>query len=97
MQEDQRGAVMGALGRRKKGGKGKVASIHVRRASSGGFIARHEMEQKGEGDMPGGGAEEHILPDMTSLQAHMGQAMGDQPAAMPPGNGQPESEAAEGE
>ena len=99
MQEHERGAVMGALSKGKKGGKSKVASIHVRRAASGGFIARHEMEQgKGEDAGTGGAAEEHIMPDMPSLQAHMASAMGDQPAAMPPpGNGQPQPDPGAGD
>ena len=65
----------------KKSKSSKPHSIHVRRGHSGGFVATHHS--KGADSEP----EEHVLPDLQSLQDHMSQNMGDQPpapAAPPP-------------
>lgn len=61
---------------------GHPHSIHARRAHSGGFIATHHHKAGADGSMPE--PEEHVLPDMESLQAHMAQNMGDQPPAPAP-------------
>ena len=71
--------VMG--GRSKKSGKKsskKPHSIHVRRGKSGGFIAEHHFKNTDPGEM-NPEPEEHVLPDISSLQDHMAQHMGDQP------------------
>lgn len=71
------------------GGKKKSSSskkhaheMHIKRAHSGGFIVHHHPvpgspEEAGE-------PESHVLPDIASLQAHVGDNMGDQPPAAPP-------------
>lgn len=68
------------------GGKHKSSghphSVHVRRAKSGGYIATHHHKPDEDGVMPE--PEEHVIPDADALQAHMSQAMGDQPPAPPP-------------
>jgi hypothetical protein len=53
---------------KKKGGK-KTKGMHVRKADSGGYIAKHDSGPDGQ---PG---EEHALPDMAALQAHMNDRM----------------------
>lgn len=68
----------------KKSGK-KPHSIHVRRGKSGGFIAEHHF--KNDSTDPSDMApepEEHVLPDMNSLQSHMAENMGDQEPAQAP-------------
>ena len=62
----------------KKSKSSKPHSIHVRRGHSGGFVATHHS--KGADSEP----EEHVLPDLQSLQDHMSQNMGDQPPVAPP-------------
>lgn len=64
-----------------KGGK-HPHKIHVRRGKSGGFIAEHHFPPGEDGQMQE--PEEHVLPDMQSLQAHMADNMGDQGASQPP-------------
>lgn len=71
-------------GHKSKSG-GKPHSIHVRRGHSGGFVATHHHKPDADGQMQE--PEEHVIPDMGSLQDHMAQNMGDQPpapAAPPP-------------
>jgi hypothetical protein len=51
---------------KKKGGK-KTKGMHVRKATSGGYIAKHDAPE------PGAEQEEHALPDMAALQEHMAQ------------------------
>jgi len=72
-------SAMGGSHKSKSGGK--PHSIHARRAKSGGFIATHHHKPDENGAMPE--PEEHVLPDMESLQAHMASNMGDQPPAPP--------------
>lgn len=61
---------------------GKPHSIHVRRGKSGGFIAHHHHAPDADGmSAP---PEEHVIPDMDSLNQHMTQNLGDQPPAPPP-------------
>ena len=61
----------------KKSGK-KPHSIHVRRGKSGGFIAEHHFKSSSPEEMAPE-TEEHVLPDVQALQAHMADHMGDQP------------------
>lgn len=72
-------ALGGSRGKSKKSGGSKPHSIHVRRAKSGGFVATHHHKPDFEGAMQE--SDEHVLPDIQSLQAHMQDQMGDQPAA----------------
>jgi hypothetical protein len=68
----------------KKKGKHKVKGMHVRKADSGGFIAKHEDMMPGEdGVMPP--PQEHVLPDMGALQQHMQDHMGEEQEEMPQG------------
>lgn len=48
----------------KKGGK-KTKGMYIRRATSGGYIAKHDAP---EGQAVG---DEHVLPDMDALKAHL--------------------------
>lgn len=61
---------------------GKPHSIHVRRGKSGGFIATHH-HKAAAGEMAQE-PEDHVVPDMDSLQQHMQAQMGDQPPAPAP-------------
>ncbi len=73
MQESTRGAIMGGLGKGRKGAK--PSAVHVRRAASGGYIVRHEGGGTAKDSGPGG--EEHVVPDMAALQQHLQGALGD--------------------
>lgn len=69
------------------GGKSKSKgkhphSIHVRRGKSGGYIAEHHFKAESP-DQPTPESEEHVLPDLDALQAHMADNMGDQPDQAP--------------
>lgn len=79
-------AVLGGKSKKSKTSKGKKPhEIHIRRGKSGGFIVRHSFkpEPGAQGVMPED--EEHVLPDVDSLQQHVGEAMADQPdQATPP-------------
>jgi len=65
-------------GHKSKSG-GKPHSIHVRRGHSGGFVATHHHKPDADGQMQE--PEEHVIPDMQSLNQHMSDSMGDQPPA----------------
>ena len=72
----------------KKGGHKKVHTMHIRHANNGGYIATHDFESPaggGGGPMPK--SEDHILPDMEALQAHVGDHMAQEqePQGPPPG------------
>lgn len=69
-----------AMGGKSKSG-GKPHSIHVRRGKSGGFIATHHHKAEEGGMAPE--PEDHVIPDLDGLQAHMASNMGDQPPAPP--------------
>ncbi len=59
----------------------KVKGMHVRKATSGGFIVKHDMDNVGgpsDGKMPE--QEEHAVPDMAALQSHMQDHMGEEEA-----------------
>jgi hypothetical protein len=58
----------------KKGGKKRtVHKMHIRRTANGGYIAEHEF--KGEPGEPPIENEEHHIPDLDTLQAHVGEHM----------------------
>lgn len=61
----------------------KPDSVHVKRAASGGFIATHHSKAKADGSTD---SQDHAVSDMAQLQAHLQDAMGDQPPqqAAPP-------------
>lgn len=69
-------------GGKKKSGKSSshAHSMHIRRGHKGGFIAVHHAEPGAE-DMQD---QEHPLPDIDALKAHLQDSMGDQPPAEPP-------------
>ena len=75
-------------GKKSKKSKGKVKSMHIHKASGGGFIMHHEMEQDPESPQ-GSPSEEHIAPDLEALKAHLQDhfsehpAMGEGPAEPP--------------
>ena len=63
----------------------KPHAIHIHRGHSGGFIAQHHFKPGTDGQMPE--PEDHVIPDMPGLQAHIADNMGDQgpaPAAPAP-------------
>lgn len=60
--------------------------IEIHRGKSGGFIVHHHFKSDA-GEMPQE-SEQHVVPDMNSLQSHVADNMGDQgpapaPAAAP--------------
>lgn len=57
-----------------KGGKHHVHKMHIRHAANGGYIVEHEALPSTDGS-PQGPNPEHALPDMESLQAHVGENM----------------------
>lgn len=69
-------------GGKKSGGKHKVKRMTIHHAKNGGYIISHDMEN--EPDEPGESSdpEEHIAPDMNSLQGHVAEHMA-QPEAGP--------------
>lgn len=74
-----------------KGGK-KIREMHIRKASSGGFMARHEHEPSGDG-MQTPPDDIHLMPDVSALKDHMGEHFSDgeepeeEPSAGGPGPG----------
>lgn len=82
--------------RKRKGhaGKKRVHEMHIRRAKTGGFIVRHDME-----DATGNpqASEEHAVPDSEALHDHVEDAFGEgqpqepeqapEPEGAEPGNG----------
>jgi hypothetical protein len=78
-------SVLGGHGKAKSSSKGKKPhSIHIKRGHSGGFIATHHHLPDENGMTPE--PEDHVVPDMDSLQSHIQDNMGDQgpaPAAAP--------------
>ena len=73
-------SAMSGGSKRKSGKKSghKPHSIHVRRGKSGGYIAEHHYKSDSP-DQMAPEPEEHVLPDIQSLQDHMADHMGDQP------------------
>lgn len=78
----------------KKKSSSKVKSIHVHKATGGGFIMHHDMESD-PGNPVGSPSEEHIAPDLAALKAHMDQhfaghpSMGEGPEEPPEPQGAP--------
>lgn len=64
----------------KKEHKGKKSRkrLHIHPAASGGFIVKHEPMDMSE---PNAQSEEHVVPDMAGLHAHIDEHMGDQGGA----------------
>jgi hypothetical protein len=60
----------------------KPHEVHVRRAHGGGYIVKHHHKPDASGIAPE--SEEHVVPDADQLQAHIQDAMGDQPPAGTP-------------
>jgi hypothetical protein len=58
----------------------QVKGMHVRKATSGGFIVKHDMEKPMDGSVPMQDQEEHAIPDMAALHAHMADHMGEDEA-----------------
>jgi len=57
--------------------KGKTKTMHIRKADSGGFVANHDMlPEEMEGKMQQPPPQEHVLPDLSALQDHVGQHFG---------------------
>lgn len=77
--ERAKSAMGGKKSSKKSHGKHKVHRMHIRRSANGGYIAEHMGEPSEDGMMPP--TEEHTLPDISALQQHVGDNMGDQPAA----------------
>lgn len=63
----------GSEKKEKESKKKQVKGMHIRRATSGGFIAKHDMDKTAE---PGMDQEEHALPDMGAVQQHISDHMG---------------------
>jgi hypothetical protein len=59
----------------KKSGK-KPHKIHIRRGKSGGYIAEHHFQNSPDEEMQE--PEEHVVPDLDSLRAHIAEHLGDQ-------------------
>jgi hypothetical protein len=64
---------------KKKGKKGKTKTMHIRKADSGGFVANHDMlPEEMEGKMQQPPPQEHVLPDLENLKAHVQDHFGDE-------------------
>lgn len=82
--EKETNAVADALGGGKPSEKkAKLHEVSVRKAHSGGFIAKHHYKHA-DGSTAHGHPKhesEHVLPNMDAVHAHMDEHMGDQDAA----------------
>jgi hypothetical protein len=60
-----------------------VHHMHIRRGKSGGFVVEHPNQNSAAQMMSGAdsGPEQHSVPDLQALHAHLDSHMGDQPAA----------------
>jgi hypothetical protein len=58
----------------------KTKGMHVSIATSGGYIAKHDMEKPTDGSVSSQEQEVHVLPDMAALHAHMADHMGEDEA-----------------
>lgn len=72
----------------------KPHEMHIRRSANGGYISKHIHKQPaGAAEMPE--PEEHTIPDISSLQQHVGDHMapeegaGGAPAGGAPAGGMP--------
>lgn len=75
--------VLGGAGHKEGKKKHKVHAIHSRRAKSGGYIAEHHFQpeeptEAGGPTPPTPLPEEHVVPNMEALQAHMAQHLPEQ-------------------
>ena len=70
-------AVLGGKGKSKSKGGKKPHHIEIHRGKSGGFIVKHH-HLADDGAAPEE-PDQHIVPDMDSLQSHVADNMGDQP------------------
>lgn len=88
-----------AAGREAAKGKGakKLKEMHIRKAQTGGFIARHEHEMPEKVDMERHPDEEHVLPDMEALKGHLEATYGGGEAKSEPGAEGGEGEGQEAE
>jgi hypothetical protein len=87
-------------GAKEKINKGKPPHVHIHKADSGGFMARHVHE--GMGAMGMGGAEqpkdeEHILPTLADVHEHLDKTFGPHEEMAEGGAGGMGEEKAEGE
>jgi hypothetical protein len=71
-------AVLGGKGKSKSKGGKKPHHIEIHRGKSGGFIVKHHHDLPEDGGAPEE-PDQHIVPDMDSLQSHVADNMGDQP------------------
>jgi hypothetical protein len=67
--------VMGGKSKKKK--SGKVKHMHIRHATSGGYIVGHDMAQTP--GQPMQEPEEHAVPDIAALQSHVQEHMQEPP------------------
>jgi hypothetical protein len=65
----------------KKSKKSKVHKMHIRRTANGGYLAEHHSMPDEMGQTAP--MEEHSLPDIQSLQDHVGEHMGPQQEGEP--------------
>lgn len=77
--ESRAHAAMGGKKSSKKHSSGKkVIEIHIRPGKSGGFIVKHDLKHDDKdvmGGVPMPTSEEHVVPDMPSLQQHLADHM----------------------
>jgi hypothetical protein len=78
-------AVLGTKPKHSSKSKGKkVHEMHIRKADSGGYIAKHDMEQPEDPSQEGNPSEEHVLPDVQSLAQHVQDHMSPEPPEAAP-------------
>lgn len=62
--------------KKSKAPKHKIKHMNIRPLTSGGFLAEHNHQANANGEVPP--MEEHSLPDVASLQDHVGEHFGPQ-------------------
>jgi hypothetical protein len=75
-------SVLGGSHKKSKSKGKKPHSMHVKRGKSGGFIVTHHHAPDEAGMAPA--PDDHVVPDMSALQSHIADNMGDQGPAAPP-------------
>lgn len=70
------------LGGKSKKKKKPVHRMNIRHAASGGYIAEHQFKPSMNG--PAQEPEEHAIPDMDALKAHVEQHMAEPPEEAEP-------------
>ena len=85
MKESRAKSAMGGKSSKRSGRK--VREMHIRPGKSGGYLVKHDLESPSKEDMMNammGGdqssQEEHSVPDLASLQQHVGQHLPEQVA-----------------